>query len=211
MSDTAQGGRPWHRGLDRDAVAIAALRVIDEEGEAALTMRRVARSLGVEAASLYGHVASKDDLVDAVLDRVLDAVLLPAPTANPLADLVAGFAAYRQALVAHPAAVPMLTRRRSRSPSQLRLIVRSIELLEAAGLSTRAAVDTQVTLVAYALGFVFQEVGRPTATPAPLAEASPVLRRTLATLAEREVDERYAVGLALILDGAGVSGHRSRG
>jgi AcrR family transcriptional regulator len=208
MSGAEAARRPWHRGLDRDAVATAALRILDEDGEPALTMRHLAAVLGVEAASLYAHVESKDDLVDAVLDRVLDEVVLPAPTNDPRADLVASLGTYRRTLLAHPAAVPLFTERATRSASQVRLIERSLGLLAAAGLSTRAAVDTHVTLLAYTLGFVVQEVGRSTATPRPVAEASPVLRRALATLAERGVDERFDVGLGLILDGAGVRRRR---
>ena len=49
----------WHRGLDRQAVAAEALRILDEEGRAGLTMRKLAASLDVEAASLYTHVATE--------------------------------------------------------------------------------------------------------------------------------------------------------
>ncbi len=78
-------GETWHRGLDRDAVVAAALRLLDEEGRDALTMRRLATELRVEAASLYAHVAGKDDLVDAVLDSVLDGIELPPPGRDPRA------------------------------------------------------------------------------------------------------------------------------
>ena len=197
-------GRPWHRGLDRDAVTAGALRILDDDGRDGLTMRHLANALGVEAASLYVHVRSKDDLVDAVLDRVLDSVALPEPGTDTRDSLVAGFVSYRRAIVAHPAIVGLMTERARFSASQLRLAQRSIELLESAGLSIRAAVDGHVTLIAYVLGFILQEVSRPTTTPPPLTDASPALRRTLSTLAERDVDERFEVGLRLILDGIGV-------
>jgi AcrR family transcriptional regulator len=194
----------WHRGLDRRSVAAAALQILDEEGRPALTMRHLAASLEVEAASLYAHVASKDDLVDAVLDQVLDAVDLPEKGADIRSSLVLGFDSYRRKLVAHPSIVLLMTERARLSRSQLRLAERSIELLESAGLSTRAAVDAHVTLVAFVLGFVLQEVARPTTTPARVIATSPVLQRALSTLAERSVDQRFEVGLGLILDGVGV-------
>jgi AcrR family transcriptional regulator len=184
-------------------VASAALRILDEEGRAGLTMRRLAADLGVEAPSLYAHVASKDDLVDAVLDQVLDAVILPEPGRDARSDLVLGFQRYRQTLVAHPSIVLLMTERARFSRSQLRLAQRSIELLESVGLTTRAAVDAHVTLVAFVLGFVLQETARPTTTPAAVLRSSPVLQRALTTLVERSVDERFEVGLALILDGVG--------
>ena len=194
--------RDWHRGLDRASVTAEALRILDEEGREALTMRHLATALDVEAASLYAHVASKDDLVDAVLDRVLDEVVLPEPRPDARSELVAAFESYRRTLIAHPRVVMLMLDRAHRSPSQARLIARSIELLESLWLSTRGAVDAHVTLVAYVLGFIAQEVGRPTATPASVAAASPTLARALRTVAERSVDERFTVGLELILDGA---------
>jgi AcrR family transcriptional regulator len=204
-------GRPqdlaWHRGLDRQAVAAEALRILDEEGRAGLTMRRLAASLAVEAASLYAHVASKDDLVDAVLDSVLDSVILPEPGADARASLLAGFQSYRRALVGHPSIVILMTERARFSRSQLRLAQRSIEILESVGLSERAAVDAHVTLIAFVLGFILQEVSRPARPPA-VTETSPLMQSVFSTLAERSVDERFEIGLALILDGVGVPGQR---
>src|SRR3954451_19738687 len=126
----------WHRGLDRDAVVAEALEILDAHGRAALTMRRLAQSLRVEAASLYAHVAGKDELIDAVLDRVLDGIELPPPTGDARTDVVAGFTAYRRALLAHLECVLLMTERARFSGAQARLATLSIEVLEAAGLST---------------------------------------------------------------------------
>jgi O-6-methylguanine DNA methyltransferase len=56
------------RGLTRNAVLDAALALADAEGLEALTMRRLATALGVEAMSLYNHVASREDLCTAIAD-----------------------------------------------------------------------------------------------------------------------------------------------
>ena len=200
---TRSRARAWHRGLDRGSLVAEALRILDDEGRAALTMRHLAASLQVEAASLYAHVRSKDELVDAVLDEVLDSVILPEPGEDQRAAIVAGFVSYRRTLLAHPAVVILMTERARLSQSQLRLAERGIELLTASGLSMRAAVDAQVALVAFVLGFILQEVSRPT-TPAPTGTRSPLLQRMLSTLAERGIDERFEVGLGLILDGVGM-------
>src|SRR3954470_22795573 len=101
-------GKPFHRGLTREIVLRAALDVIDTEGLAALTMRRLASGLEVEAASLYSHVHGKDDLVDGVLDVVLDGVPLPRPDQRWREALAEGFGGYRSALLAHPAVVPLI-------------------------------------------------------------------------------------------------------
>jgi AcrR family transcriptional regulator len=203
-------GEDWHRGLDRDAVVAAAVRVLDEQGTAALTMRRLATELGVEAASLYAHVAGKDDLIDAVLDLVLDGIQLPPPGRDPRTAIVEGFSAYRRGLLAHPSIVLLMTGRTRFTRSQARLATRSITVFEEAGLSGDRAVAVHVTLIAYVLGFILQEVSRPT-TPAPgLLEADPVLRRALGALAKTTADERFAAGLDVILDGALPDRRRSR-
>jgi AcrR family transcriptional regulator len=64
-----RAGRP--RGLDRDAVVEAALRVLDAEGLDAVTIRRVAEELGTSGTALYTYVRDKDELVDLLLDRVI--------------------------------------------------------------------------------------------------------------------------------------------
>ena len=197
--------RSWHQGVTRQAVIDEALRILDEQGREALTMRRLATALHVEAPSLYAHIRSKDELVDAVLDAVLDGVVLPDVGPDVRASLVDGFRGYRRALVRHPTIVLLMTERARFSSAQVRLARRSIELLEAAGLSTRAAVDAHVTAVAFVLGFILQEVSRPSGSPAaPSAVPDPLMARVLATLRERSVDERFQVGLGLIFDAAGV-------
>ena len=165
-------------------------------------MRRLGDALHVEAASLYAHVAGKDDLIDAVLDRVLDGIELPAPDRDPRTAIVEGFSAYRRALLAHPTIVLLMTERARFTRSQARLATRSISLFEEAGLSTHRAVEVHVTLVAFVLGFILQEVSRP-ASPGPaLLEDDAVLRRAVAALVQSTPDERFETGLAVILDGA---------
>ena len=57
--------------LTRERVVDAAMALIDSGGVDALSMPKLARQLGVGAMSLYGHIESKDDLLDAVVQRVL--------------------------------------------------------------------------------------------------------------------------------------------
>jgi AcrR family transcriptional regulator len=65
------------RTLSRAAIVDAAMKVLDAKGLAAVTMRRVADELGTGPASLYAHVADKDEMVAAVLDRVIGEVEIP--------------------------------------------------------------------------------------------------------------------------------------
>src|SRR5262249_26022989 len=63
--------------LSRDRVLEAAVRLADEGGIESLSMRKLARELGVEAMSLYNHVANKADLVDPIVDLVIAEIDLP--------------------------------------------------------------------------------------------------------------------------------------
>ena len=79
-SRQGHGSRPpRERALSREAIAQAALRIVDTEGLDALTMRTVAHSLGTGAASLYAHVGSKDELLELVVERVIGEIELPGP------------------------------------------------------------------------------------------------------------------------------------
>src|ERR671935_1779864 len=75
--DTPTRTRPR---LTRELVLETAIRLADEGGIESLTMRKLAGELGVEAMSLYNHVANKGDLVDAIVDVVLSEVELPPAT-----------------------------------------------------------------------------------------------------------------------------------
>src|SRR5215471_9501420 len=81
---------PWQRAPDRqsrrrrepisrDAIVAAAIGLLDREGLAALSMRRLAEELGTGAASLYWHVGSKDGLLDLVFDELIGEEQIPAP------------------------------------------------------------------------------------------------------------------------------------
>jgi AcrR family transcriptional regulator len=65
--------------LTRERVLAEAIRIADEDGLGALSMRRLGQALGVEAMSLYHHVANKADLMNGILDRVTEEIELPAP------------------------------------------------------------------------------------------------------------------------------------
>ena len=63
--------------LSRDLIVAAALKVVETDGGAALTMRRVADEIGVSASALYGYVANKEELVQLVLERIIQEIRIP--------------------------------------------------------------------------------------------------------------------------------------
>ncbi|MBD3941436.1 TetR/AcrR family transcriptional regulator C-terminal domain-containing protein [Microbacterium sp. NEAU-LLC] len=185
--------REWHRGITRDSVANAAVALLDREGRKALTMRRLAQDLDVTAASLYFHVAGKDDLIELVVERVLDGVRLP-----PSPDLVAAFVAYRRALLDHSEAALLILEFPRLTQASARLTERSLTLLTDSGMPLREATDRHVTAVAYMLGWVLQEL-MPRKIAPGLAIDSPLVREAMSDLGRRETEDRFVIGLRLIL------------
>lgn len=94
---------PRERSLSREAIAAAALQIVDTEGLDAMTMRRVAQELGTGAASLYAHVAGKEDLLELVVEQVIGEVAIPAePDPEHWQEqLKQGLRAMRAAFAAH--------------------------------------------------------------------------------------------------------------
>ncbi|MGW1224542.1 TetR/AcrR family transcriptional regulator [Streptomyces sp. NPDC002530] len=88
-------------GLDRDRITEATVRLLDAEGLAKLSMRRLAARLDVTAMSLYWYVDTKDDLLELALDRVYGEIAAPPPDAPWETRLRALARAYRGLLVRH--------------------------------------------------------------------------------------------------------------
>ena len=80
MATSAESTPQPRTPLSRERVLNAAIRLADEGGIESLTMRKLARKLGVEAMSLYNHVANKGDLVTGIVDLVLEEIELPSAT-----------------------------------------------------------------------------------------------------------------------------------
>ena len=97
--------------LSRERVLQAAVRLADESGIDALSMRRLGQELGVEAMSLYNHVANKDDLLDGIVDLVLGDIEIP-PSGTPWREAMRKRAiSAHEVLLAHPwAALQIMSR-----------------------------------------------------------------------------------------------------
>ena len=114
-------GRPRTPVLNRERIHQGALRIVDAEGLDGLSMRRLAAELGVRAPSLYGHVASKEDLLHAVANEVMDAVDVSAfESGDWQRGLRVWARSYRAALATHPNLVPFLAYGPARREASLR-------------------------------------------------------------------------------------------
>jgi AcrR family transcriptional regulator len=121
--------------LTRDRVVEAAVDLADRDGIEAVSMRRLGQELGIEAMSLYTHVRSKDDLLDAMIDRVVGEVPLPAVGGDWQPTLRAMILASRGALVRHRWAPAILESRTDPGPATLRYVDALIGILRAGGFS----------------------------------------------------------------------------
>jgi TetR/AcrR family transcriptional regulator, tetracycline repressor protein len=158
---------PERLPLDRDRILAAALRLMDEQGLDALSMRRLAAELGVEAMSLYYHVPGKAALLEGLAERVLAEVRLPRDGADGstessdqdgLAAVCEVARALRANALAHPNAIPLLGSLGLGSPAARRHTEDVLERLGAAGFEPQAAFTTFLLLRSYVLGYVLWEV-----------------------------------------------------
>lgn len=134
--------------LTRDALFARALAIVDAEGLAALTMRRLATDLGVEAASLYHHVAGKAELLDGALALMRTEIVLDQPLPRAWPELLeAVFMRYVEVLMDHPHLLPLAGRHVDSAPAQ------GLPYLVEQGLSVRDAVDLFQGLIAVAVGY----------------------------------------------------------
>jgi len=203
------GGAPR---LTRVAIVDATLEVIDADGIDAVSMRSVAHSLGVDAKSLYNHVAGKDGLLDAVAEQILGSVRLPEPTGDVRGDLRAIGDAFRDGALAHPRAAPLVLTRRLTSLTALAPVEAVLGVLSTAGCPPRDAVPLLRGLVAALAGTLLREVragpARGAADAPGIARRQAVLERSglphvaeaAADLSRFDGDAEYAYALDLALD-----------
>lgn len=120
--------------LSPSAVVDAALSLADAEGLAAVTIRRLAKDLGVTPMALYWHFRNKDELLDGMVDRIYEQI---DPTVNPSASwseqLRTLLGSLIDALRTHPTSAPLLATRNTNSESSLRVIEAALDILRRGG------------------------------------------------------------------------------
>jgi len=147
--------------LTRDRIIETALRVMDDEGLEAVTMRRIGRELGVEAMSLYNHVEDKDDILEGVTERAMNEFEFPASTGDWAEDARAMAREWRRLLGLHPSVCQLLAERHKplEGVATYRAMDSALGVLRRAGLSDRDAAQAFNALGGYILGFVMMEQG----------------------------------------------------
>ena len=147
--------------MNRERTLAVALQVADGEGIEAVTMRRLGRELGVEAASLYHHVNGKNQILDGLVDLVAAEIELPDPSTEWREAVSERARRTRAVLLRHPWAVSLMASRNTPGPATLGLLESGIRSFREGGFSIRAAAHAISTLDSYVHGFVLQEANLP--------------------------------------------------
>lgn len=201
--------RPRTDGLTLDRIVVAALEVVDRQGLEALTVRRLAEHLGTGSASLYRHVASRDDLLVHLVDHVIGEVVPPSAAGTSREKVVHLAGELRRVLMGHPNLVPALTASPLLGPNAMAGSEQALRHLVEAGFAPAVAVPAYLALVDYVLGTVFfdtSSAGRSLPTgpvgrapgSGPVAGAHPAPGDDLVL---PSVDDVFTFGLTTFLDG----------
>ncbi len=146
--------------VTRARAVAAAIALADEGGLSKVTMRGVAKGLGVEAMSLYHHVANKNDLLDGMVDGVFDEIGAP-PPGEWRPAIASRCHSMRDALNRHRWAVGLLDSRTAPGDPTLAHHESVLSCLRESGFSVRLSAHAFAALDAFVVGFVTQEVALP--------------------------------------------------
>lgn len=200
--------------LSTERVIVAAASVADRGGLAAVSMRNVGRELGVEAMSLYHHVANKAALLDGLADWVFERFELP-PAEAPWREAMAVRAAsVREVLTTHPWALSLIDSRTNPGPALMRHHDAMIGCLRRGGFDIALAARAFSVIDAYVYGFALTEQNLPfdsatgasdfAADVALPASAYPHLAELIGSLTaggDYSFAAEFELGLGIILDG----------
>ena len=202
--------------LSRERVLRAAVKLADKGGLPSLSMRKLGGALGVEAMSLYKHVADKDDILDGVVDAVFAEIGLPPADAAWRTAMRDRAISARQTLLRHPWAIGLLDSRRNAGPATIRHHDAVIGSLRRGGFSIDMAAHAFSLLDSYIYGFALQETSLPfrteeevievaaTMLPRAPADQYPYFTEMVAEYALKpgySYSAEFEFGLDLILDG----------
>jgi AcrR family transcriptional regulator len=202
--------------VSRERALQVAKALADAGGLEALTMRRLAEELGIEAMSLYHHVPNKDAILDGMVDLVFAEIELPSATLDWRTAMRRRAASARAVLLRHPWAIRIMESRTTPGPATLAHHDAVLGSLRGAGFSIVLTAHAYAVLDSYIYGFVQTELSLPFQTTEETHEVAgaifdqmpPGAYPHLAELAMQHVlqpgysyGNEFAFGLSLILDG----------
>ena len=170
--------------LTTDRVLRAAVDLADRDGLGALTMRRLGAELGVEAMSLYKHVANKEAILDGVVELIVGQIEIPSPGAQWKQAMRRRACSAREVLAGHSWAIGLLESRGSPGPATMRYLDAILGNLRSAAFALEDAVHALWLLDSYVYGHVIQEASLSPASTSPPGTERPASVLEQATMAE---------------------------
>ena len=144
--------------LSREAIVDAALRLVDREGAAAFSMRRLAEELGVGAGAVYWHVTNKGQLLQLMFDRVIGELPMPEPDPERWREqLKQGAHEEREMLKRPPGIAQLMFGQIPLGPNSVRYIEWHLSLLRLGGLSERVTALAGDLVFLYIAAFAYEE------------------------------------------------------
>ncbi len=188
--------------LTRDRVLAAAVALADEAGIEAVSMRKLGSELGVEAMSLYNHVANKEDILDGMVDRIVGEIDIPSAGPDWKQSFRSHVLAAREVMRAHPWAPGVIESRNQITPPMAAYMDSIVGLFADAGFSMDLTHHAMHTLGSRMLGFtqeLFDDSGDDAKTPEEAALLIQQMKQTLPNigrmLEEISHDEDSIIGL----------------
>jgi AcrR family transcriptional regulator len=139
--------------LSRDRVLEAAIRLADEGGIEAISMRKLGQALGVEAMSLYNHVANKDDILSGIVEIVESGIELPSPGSDWRQALRRTAMSAHDVFEQHPWAASLTLSADGSRPARWRYMNEVLRCLRAAGFSAETTDLAYHALESHIAGF----------------------------------------------------------
>ncbi|MGW0810066.1 TetR/AcrR family transcriptional regulator [Nonomuraea sp. NPDC002799] len=152
-------------GRSREEIVRAALELLDEEGLAGLSMRKLGAKLSAGATSLYWYVANKDELLELVYDEVWGEMTVPDPEQVGWRDSASALAySMRHVMLRHPWSADLIGRLPALGPNAMRTADRMRATLKIAGFTGMEIDFANATLTAYVFGMTTPEIAWNSAT-----------------------------------------------
>jgi TetR/AcrR family tetracycline transcriptional repressor len=144
--------------LTRERIVTEALAMVEREGLDAVTMRGLARHLGVDTMSLYHHVDNRDTLLNHLTELVLASIELPTGTGVFRDDVHAMAEAFRRVALRYPRCAPLVLTRQLGSFAALAPVEAVLSILRDAGFPPDSAVHATRSVLAFVIGSLLREV-----------------------------------------------------
>jgi AcrR family transcriptional regulator len=202
----SQAASRQRRDLSLDEIIDRAALILRDEGDQALTMRRIAAECGVTPMAIYHHVTDKETLTGLVMDRLIDAALVPRSAGDWRTDMIEFASRYRRVFIDNPGAGRLYVRQPVIGPGTARAVEEVFRILATAGFPPTAIGRAADAIVLLIYGSLVNDLTRPANIRDQLIDViprseTPHMKRSLKVFSHREPEQRFRDALAWLLNG----------